>query len=396
MRGRRAASATLTVLSAVALTVAPATAAHAAAPGDWTVRPNPLAFGASSLYGVSAAAPDALWTGGYQWRDVLEVCGEIGGCAPIVHQNPVLQRWNGFGWSWISTPGLTGQGQIKFVDAVSATEAWAAGSRDAQDGRGFGTPYIARADARGWQEVHLSTRLRAVEALDADAAGVWVAGMPLASGDPSVYQLKDGQWYSHAVGATIQGIGQRTPTDVWAVGRVADEADETGRPYAARFDGSTWHTVTPPQILGKEGRLVAVLPLAADDVWLTGYTEENEVRKDTSFHWDGTSWQEHTLPAGARFGGGLYHDTDFAPRHEFIYEPDGLIEDGAGGLWAVGRETGSPEPRILHYTGGSWRAEATVPGVQGRINGITRVPGTTTLWAVGQRDGKAPLVLYTE
>jgi hypothetical protein len=34
------------------------------------------------------------------------------------------------------------------------------------------------------------------------------------------------------------------------------------------------------------------------------------------------------------------------------------------------------DPRILHYTNGSWRLEQTLPHVKGAVQGITRVPGT--------------------
>ncbi|MFB4312231.1 hypothetical protein [Actinomadura sp. GTD37] len=399
-RARRSVPAAVAAVSAaVALGVAAGPAPAARADTAWTVRPAPFTLGASGLFGVSAAGPDAMLTGGYQWYSYRTsmFCGEIGGpCVPAIHQNPVLQSRNGGGWSWIGTPGLSGRGQVKFVDAVTAADGWAAGSRDAADGKGLGTPYLARSDGQGWTELAVPSALRAVESLDGDAAGAWVSGIPASDGGASVHRWADGGWTPHTLGASIQGVRQRTPGDVWAVGRTPEAGGAPERGFAARFDGSAWHTVTPPQAAGKEGRLVAVLPLAADDVWVTGYVMEAGVRVDRSYHWDGSSWREDALPEGAAFGGGLHH-TYSASLDLWSYRPDGLVEDGAGGLWAVPRPgPAGTEPRILHYTGGAWRLETTVPGVRGEVRGITRVPGSTAVWAVGQKDGDAPLVISAE
>ncbi|MFI0353495.1 hypothetical protein [Actinomadura sp. 9N407] len=390
---RRAAPAAVAVLTAATLTVA---APAARADSAWTVGSSPFTLGTSALYGVSAAAPDAVTIGGYQWASSRRgiFCGVIGGpCSPTVHQNPVLQERNGGGWSMTSTPGLPGKGQIQFVDAVSATDVWAAGSRDTANGKGSGTPYVARSGAQGWQEVAVPPGLRVLESFDGDAAGAWLGGEAALHGGTSVYRWADGTWTPHALDAVIQGVRQRAADDVWAVGRVPKGGGAPERGYAARFDGTTWHTMTPPQVQGKGGRLVAVLPLAADDVWITGYVFENGVRKDASYHWNGSEWREDVLPGGARFGGGIHHISS-ANANYYLYYPDGLVDDGAGGLWAVpSLPVTRGEPQILRYTSGSWRLEQTATGVQGEIRGIARVPGTSTLWAVGQRDGKDPLVL---
>ncbi|TDB98424.1 hypothetical protein [Actinomadura sp. 7K534] len=379
-----------------ALTLAVAVGPAARAETAWTVRQSPFTLGFSRLLEVSAAGPDSLWIGGYQWHGRQTVwCPETGPCTLRVHQNPTLQRWTGSGWSWDGTPGMPGHGQIKFLDAVSAGDVWAAGSRDKPDGTSEGTPYLAHATAQGWSEVAAPASLRTIEALDAGAQDTWVAGMPVSPDDPSVYRHSAGTWVPHTLGASIQGVRQRTPGDVWAVGRIATAGGQ-GLAYAARFDGFTWRTVTPPQAAGKKGRLVAVLPLAADDVWVTGYVEENGVRKDSSYHWDGSTWREDVLPPGGRFGGGQHHT--FGPDADTgYYAPDGLIEDGAGGLWAVPSANGAySDPRILHYTNGSWRLEQTLPHVQGAVQGITRVPGTDSVWAVGFRDGGNPLVISAD
>jgi hypothetical protein len=393
-RLRRAPAAAAAICATVALAVAAGPSPAALADTSWTVRPSPFTLGTSNLLGVAAAGPDAVWIGGYQWQSSRTVgCPETGPCTVSTHQNPTLQRWTGSGWSWTGTPGLSGQGQVRFLDAEPAAGAWAAGSRDKADGTIEGTPYLAHSASGAWSEVPAPPALRTIEALDADAEGAWVSGAATSPDGPSVHRYSAGTWTPHTLGASIQGIRQRTPGDVWAVGRTAGAGDAGGLAYAARYDGSAWHTVTPPQAQGEQGRLVAVLPLAADDVWITGYVVEDGVREDRSYHWDGSAWREDALPQGARFGGGLYHPDAITG----YYSPSGIAEDGEGGLWAVASLGGySQDLRILHYTGGSWRLEQPAPGVKGAIEGITRVPGTGTVWAVGVRDGQNPLVLSTD
>lgn len=383
----RAAPAALAALSAAAALTLAAPVAHADT--TWTVRPTPFTLGTSSLLGVSAAGPDSVLIGGYQVRTSVTLwCPPTPEpCLTRTHQNPTLQRWNGSGWSWISTPGLSGKGQIKFVDAT-AEGTWAAGSRDLSSGTDSGTPYVARTTPQGWSELPMPSTLKLVEALDADGQDAWIAGSATTAGAPTVYRYSGGSLTPHSPGASIQSIKQRTATDVWAVGRTTEEENA----YVGRYDGTTWHTMTPPQVQGERGRIVAVLPLAADDVWVTGYVYRNGSTDHASYHWDGTSWREHVLPAGARVGGGQYHES-IPSRGVGWFYGDGLVEDGAGGLWAVPAPKHGSAPRILHYTDGSWRVEQAVDGVTGAIQGITRVPGSNTVWAVGFTAAGKPLVI---
>ncbi|MBO2463708.1 hypothetical protein [Actinomadura violacea] len=372
-------------LAAAATAAALATAAAPArADAGWTVDPTPFTLFVSNLYAVSGTGPGDVWVGGYQWytEQSSSWCGEIGGpCTPVVHENPTLQHWNGSGWSWVGTPGLSGHGRIQFVDAASPSDVWAAGTRDNADGKGIGTPYIAHSAAQGWQEVAAPAALEHVDSLDAGPAGVWIAGAPKQQAGPSVYRWADGTWTPQAPDATIQAVGQRTADDVWAVGAKGQGG------YAARYDGSAWHDMTPPQMQGQPGRLVAVLPLAAGDVWATGYVMNGTTPSYRSYHWDGSSWREDALPADAPLGGG-YRLLSSAGRSMTGYSPDGLAADGAGGVWAV---VNRPDAKLLHYSGGAWKVETTIGDAEVQYSGVARVPGGA-LMAVGKKAGK-PIVV---
>ncbi|MFV2176593.1 hypothetical protein ACFHW2_19135 [Actinomadura sp. LOL_016] len=182
------------------------------------------------------------------------------------------------------------------------------GRRDNSDGKGCGPAYVARGAGGGWSELPEPDGLACLDALDADAAGAWVAGRAdTAHHGSALYRWSGTAWTAHAVGATnIVDVRQRAPGDVWAVGTTTPYDDEA---YAARYDGSAWHDMTPPQLAGEEAGLSAVLPLAADDVWVTGYVEwTTGLHKARSYHWDGTAWREVPMPANTYLRGALVED----------------------------------------------------------------------------------------
>ncbi|RSN50901.1 hypothetical protein [Actinomadura sp. WAC 06369] len=376
MKITRTAHAPAVLAAALAITLAaPSATAHADT--GWSERPAPFALGTSGLNTIAAAAPDAVWVGGYQWRlsYTSYPCPGVY-CATHVHQNPVLQSGNGSSWSWIGTPGMPGSGQILEVDAVSAADAWAAGRRDRPDGSGCGTAYVAHDGGNGWSELPAPDGLACLEDIDGDAAGAWVAGRADTAHDRvSVYRWSGQGWEPHDPGSTrIADIEARAHDDVWAVGTDSEYGDEA---FAAHYDGSTWRDMTPPRLTGEGSALEAVLARAADDVWVTGRGRDGGGPAEArSYHWNGTAWREVPVPEADRFSLG-------GP----------LVEDGAGGLYTIAapRST-ADEVGLLRYSGGAWVREPVAAGPGGRLLDLAHVPGTRTVMAVGVRDGK-PLVL---
>ncbi|QKG27550.1 hypothetical protein [Actinomadura verrucosospora] len=363
-----AATALTTTLVTAALVAAPAPAARAAA--EWTEQPAPPTIGASALLAVAAAAPGTVLAGGYQFKRADDGWCWGNRCPGPALFNPTLQRWDGTAWTWLGTPGMPDLGQILHLDAVAPDDVWATGTRY-NDWGGDDPVYVAHLTGTASTELQAPAGLSHIAALDADEQGAWLAGTANSqvNGSP-VYRWK-GTWVPYSLPASISGLRERTPDDVWAVGTDAD-----GAPYAARYDGSSWRTATPPQPAGMQGRLLSVLPLGPDDVWATGYTTAGGQRADRSYHWDGTAWQEAPAPDGAHFG-------------------DALTDDGAGGLWAtVNAGTAAGTSDLLRYTNGAWHREATVSGSGASITALALVPGTGTVWAVGARNG-APLALAT-
>ncbi|MBE1535776.1 hypothetical protein [Actinomadura algeriensis] len=367
------APAVLTTGLAIAL-AGPATAAQADT--GWTERPAPFTLGTSALSTVTAAGPGAVWIGGYQWRYSRTHFPCLGTYCPThVHQNPVLQSGTGSSWSWNSTPGMPGAGQIIGVDAVSATDVWAAGRRDRSDGLGCGTAYVAHNGGDGWSELPAPDDLVCLKDIDGDAAGAWVAGAPgTAQERVSVYRWSGEGWAPHDPGSTrIVDIEAHASDDVWAVGTDSEYGNEA---FAAHYDGSEWRDMTPPQLKGTSSALTSVLARAADDVWVIGRGRDKDGPTEArSYHWDGTAWQEVPVPDADR---------------PHLDGP--LVEDGTGGLYTIDAPRSTTDDvALMRYSGGTWTRETVAAGAGARLYDLAHVPGTRTVLAVGARDGK-PLV----
>ncbi|WP_433235522.1 hypothetical protein [Actinomadura nitritigenes] len=301
-----------------AVLAVPANTARAS--GGWTVQPAPPTVGDSALLAVAAASPGAVWAGGYQFeRPNDHPClGVVCWSLPAL-LNPTLQRWDGAAWHWLNTPGMPDLGRILRLDAVSVSDLWAVGMRYSEYSD-EGPDYIAHFTGTTSTELQAPTGLDHIAALDADQQGAWLAGTANAgyNGSP-VYRWNGLAWIPYSLAATISGLSERTP----------------------------------------------------DDVWATGYITVGEQRVDRSYHWDGTAWQEAAAPDGAHFGGaladdgtgGLWATVDsgtLAGTSDLLHYADGAWRreatvsgsktsitalahvPGTGTVWAVGARDGAP------------------------------------------------------
>lgn len=164
--------------------------------------------------------------------------------------------------------------------------------------------------------------------------------------------------------------------DIWAVGEYNSGVPptETGRrTLAQHWDGERWRLVrtrNPSFEWMDFANLEGVSGVAADDVWAVGHGDDFSSPRSTTLveHWNGTRWRIVPSPNPAGTG---------APNRLF-----GVLARSADDVWAVG-EQGTPEQAlIVRFNGRKWRAVPNDCG--GPLRAITDVPGTSTLWAVGE------------
>jgi hypothetical protein len=204
------------------------------------------------------------------------------------------------------------------------------------------------------------------------AAEAWAVG---GSGDPAapaavLIERWDGAaWTSEqgpAPGSQINELravdavpGQ--PNDVWAVGRTASGFGD--RPLVLRFDGTEWLELALPAEVS--GVLNGVAALAADDVWVVGYTGDPVASLEHALvlHWDGRLWA--VVDPGRAVGVGSSALTDV----------EALATDD---VWVVGYLHN--QPLMAHFDGEAWaRSETEVRGVTDAVEPIT----PTDVWTAG-------------
>ncbi|MFF7199011.1 hypothetical protein ACFZAM_35560 [Streptomyces sp. NPDC008079] len=176
----------------------------------------------------------------------------------------------------------------------------------------------------------------------------------------------------------LRAVAARDSLDAWSVGYREDPSG-VNVPVAERFDGARWNATGPlahrPSVgAAANGKLDAVLPLSARDVWAVGSWNDAAAFQDRSLaeHFDGRRWQEVPLPAEA------------ADRSAY---PSALAGTGPDDLWTVGvtaqDRIGAPRPLAYHWNGRAWSSVATPePGGDALLSGAA-ADGDGRVWAVG-------------
>jgi hypothetical protein len=128
------------------------------------------------------------------------------------------------------------------------------------------------------------------------------------------------------------------------------------------YKGTNWQPVTSPALAGL--RFGYILARSASNVWATAATSGGTPEL---VHFDGQKWQRlpATLPKPVK---------DLA----------GIASDGHGGLWFAGLSLSAQPPRAVHRSAaGAWSASDLSAG-DGVAEDLVLIPGTASLWAVGE------------
>jgi len=192
----------------------------------------------------------------------------------------------------------------------------------------------------------------------------------------------------HAPGE-IQGIGERSPSDVWAVGRTGDNTQAT--PLILHWDGMSWTQSVIPSLANDAGfaELTAVAARGKADAWAVGRVRTPAGDRTLILHWNGSAWKR--VPSPDLRGIGV---------NDWL---TGVTTVSASDAWAVG-DPNAPHPAgldrsapagsakaaavpkqtlIVHWDGRHWK-QVTSPS-PGQFDHLTAVTATsrTAAWAVG-------------
>jgi hypothetical protein len=361
------------LLTAALLTLSAAAAPVRGAPvrerasGGWQVRAIISMSGDSvQLNSVAAVSRSDAWA--------------AGGVAPTgsSRYQPLLVHWDGTAWRTVRLPArilaALGPGQ-----GLSVIGAWRAGGFWAFDGLN-GT--WLRHRGRRWTAGQLpgpgagDSAPVITSAVVLSRANVWAFGFSIDRGGqaaPYAAHLRAGTWRVVALpgSASVTDASASSRHSIWAL--IGGGPQTATANILLRWNGSQWNQVSMTASLASSTRLYSVLAVGGGSAWTGGGTPPRTTGPTgVAALWDGSGWQV------SRLRGMLTP----AVNAEFS-----LARDGQGGAWAAAGGFGPAHWQLWHYTGGQWMLPVNLntTGTRAFLGGLARVPGTTSMWAVGER-----------
>ncbi len=165
------------------------------------------------------------------------------------HQ-PKILHWDGSRWTKAPIEGK--DADLKGIDVISATEAWAVGTRG----------NLSRTTAFHWN------------------GSMWRrVSVPSPEGSYDI----------------LYGVSATSASDVWAVGVTGYDQG-----LIVHWNGATWSVLPHPEYDGGEA-FRSVVAVAPDDAWAVG---ERNLSSNSPIiqHWDGTAWTDVTFPHSNAYG----------------------------------------------------------------------------------------------
>jgi len=363
MRGRRSPSGLPTAfvgvsfsLLVMALALPPGSAAAATSPTSdcrWSVVTDRVHAVSGTLESVDALSPRDAWA--------------VGSVQMPRRALPLAEHWNGKSWQAVPTP-VDGR-HIRIlhdVHAVASDDVWAVGSQILIK-TGVVHTLIEHWDGARWSIVP-SPHARAdheelLAVSGGSASNLWAVGYvePLITPLPLAMHWNGTKWHvtRAPAGGTLQDVSAHDQGGVWAVGTSAPGIRHSLLAMHGRL-GWNVDSDAPAQ------DLEAITWRRPFDAWAVGDAPASPplFLQPLAMHWNGSSWSAVPTPA-------LQQTADLR----------GVAAISPNDAWAVGTLAFS-HPLMLHWDGTAWRL-ATPPTGDGYLDGITRVPGTNELWAVG-------------
>ncbi|MGO9876600.1 MAG: hypothetical protein ACLPVY_22730 [Acidimicrobiia bacterium] len=237
----------------------------------WSVVATPNPAGSSTLTGVSCVN--------------AKNCFAVGSSVTTTSQQTLVERWDGTHWAILKSPNFRsvegGESWLNAVSCISATRCFAVGSTEDNDDdtyilRWNGTTWAvsARQTGNGFQDwlqgvsCVSTTNCVAVGQESSD-----LPGMPLEDHwNGSAWTLEVGTQLIN-----LQAVSCTTATNCLAVGSL-----NVDRPFAQKWDGTTWSPTVAPKSPAVASFLVSVTCMTATNCYGAG--------SNTVEQWNGSSW----------------------------------------------------------------------------------------------------------
>jgi hypothetical protein len=337
---------------------------------SWKDVKSPFSYG--QLFGVTALSDSDAWSVGYA----------TGG--PLLN-TAVIEHWNGKSWKVTDSPQPgTYRDFLEKVSAIASNDVWAVGGYQDKHGQGVRPQHtlVEHWDGTRWRIVASPNLKGSDNALFGLAAistdDIWAVGTAVYQSGPSQALIEhwDGASWSIVPAPdpgtytnVLASIAAVTPTDIWAVGTIADGRLGLTKTLAEHWDGSTWSVVPTPNIGSLGDFFGGVAAVSSRNVWAVGgfaykAPDGSELTGTMSDRWNGTKWNVIVTPDPPG-GDNQLHGVTALARDE---------------VWAVGTSIGGPV--ILRWNGHGW-VVIDAPGAHARWLWGVAALGPHDLWAVG-------------
>jgi hypothetical protein len=273
-------------------------------------------------------------------------------------KTPIAEKWNGSTWHTATLPARV-TGDLAAASAPAAKDIWAVSAE---------TGYLLHFNGSAWSVAKRFTAGLAATGVTAFSPGnVWVFGTTGFGPGLGTWHLHGTTWtHVTGLGGSITTASALSASDIWAIGSTVNPQDAI-----VRYQGSGWKHVTSNALSG--GQFNNILALSPTNVWVSGVKAGTS--KPLLVHLHGTTWAAVTVPFKLLLGA--------------------MTSDGHGGLWMTsGALPPTNKSWVVHLavssTGTlSWTRHQLTSGSGGDVFDITRIPGTSSLWAVGSKPATA-------
>ena len=133
---------------------------------------------------------------------------------------------------------------------------------------------------------------------------------------------------------------------------------------SAQSTCGTWNVVSSPNP-GVNNVFDGISAISNKDIWAVGYSDNQTLTE----HWNGTNWS--VIPSAN------------ASAQDLL---DAVTAISTNDVWAVGQIGNYPSSLVLteHWNGTNWSVfPSPAPGVSSTFTGVSRIPGSKNVWAVG-------------
>lgn len=271
----------------------------------------------------------------------------------------LILHWNGEDWRSVAVPDAVGF-LPWYSDESSGNDVWFVGYQNSAAGS---TPRAIRWTGSGWQnqpmpsgaQGFLSLRvLRPNSAWLADILSCPADSPPAAKCSSLLWHWNGTTWHQYEIPAGISSLAGSSGRNVWLSAYKGDggKLNELRTRFSAyRWTGSAWHAVPMTHPLSV-GCMPEIDTTSAHDVWMTTCGKRGG-KQGLVLHWTGHRWHQ------------IWNLSGEAP-----------LIDGKLGVWI--------DPTIRWTPEGVGYAGLPILNASMSFTWVTRVPGTTTLLAVGE------------